>query len=131
MKKSDANALDSLREKTKDNMLSENDLDNIVGGTEREAYADIAFLTGIFGPWTFPFHLKRGLFSNGTIVTDPDGWAGLIKNVWAKGGVDYKFSMDKPAEYYVNGKQVSRRYAMHHLMHVTDTYIDLTYEMKY
>lgn len=90
----------------KDEQLTEEQLDGVAGGTAAETDKDIAFLQDI------------GLFPK---FDRNEGFAislNEISNIFADAGVKWVFHPNDSNEYSINGKQVTRKQAMQHVLDV-------------
>ncbi len=116
------NPLEALRNKVKDNQLSMEELEAAAGGAWEQGCEDGRFLNRVFGDDVMPA-LRDRKNPDGDILRDPARWNTLLTNAWAKGGVTHIFHGDKPAEYYIDGQQVTREQARQHVMNVTGKYV--------
>ena len=104
------------KEILKDEILSDEQLDNVAGGTFAESYSDAQQFE----------KLGVKIFKNdlvGVPLLDPEGFANL-RSAFSKYGVTIKddgniwsdlTGKSKANEYYINGKEVSREDAWKHI----------------
>ena len=87
--------LDELKNKKEENMLNEEQMENVAGGTWTELYSDAAL-----------FHEKLGIDID---IEDKDALAdGLIK-AWKKVGILLKPGSGKWINYYIHGSKLLSR----------------------
>ena len=99
-------------DKYADEILSDEELDNVAGGTYNETAEDSAFLNiyGLCGKYT----RNDILYDDGTSQEED------VKAGWAKVGVDFHYDgnpllWEKSNEYYISGNKVSREEAYAHV----------------
>ena len=99
-------------DKYADELMSDEELDQVVGGRYSETAGDSAFLNiyGLCGKYTE----EDIYFDDGTSQEED------VKAGWAKVGVDFHYHgsplfCEKSNEYYINGNKVTRKEAYAHV----------------
>jgi len=95
----------------KEELLSEDQLEGVAGGTSREIQKDTDFMQAI------------GLLRQDE--TDKDD----LRKAWAQGGVTLVLhgGKESPNEYYKNGKQISREAALKSVMKKTGSVLNINH----
>ena len=94
-----------------DEIMSDAELDQVAGGDEGEKYDDYHFLG------------KSGLLGREYNTFDPYAFHDndTLKLGWAKVGITCIPDEDKPNQYFLNGKQISRDDAVNHAQYLFKT----------
>lgn len=92
----------------KDEQLTEEQLDGVAGGTIEELDKDVTFLRDI---GLMP---KIDPNASVSVCIDPNG----IASIFADAGVRVSYHPEGSNEYSINGKQITRKQAMQHVLDV-------------
>ncbi len=100
----------------KDCVMSEEELDNVAGGTYREIADDSRFLNSLNGS-TDRYGERRIEFTPGKSIEEE------VRRGWKTVGIDFKYPGSlgcvEPCEYFLDGKQITQDQARQHAMKVT------------
>ncbi len=102
-----------MKEKFEAKELNAEQLEVVSGGLDQETKLDSYFLNYMLGNDV----CRRWQGSDGKLYNDTDIFR-QVRDAWRKVGVEFVADYSDKNEYYIDGKQVSRRQALEHAQSV-------------